>query len=289
MGAGCMPELYIFRHLCHHTQMACIVCDHGKRFRIETAIKQGKPKARIAKEFGIARQTLQDHIRAEHNLTNPVKEPEGPEAPDPPDPVPNDNYVRGMMSRADRVQHVDRLLSDRRFYGSETIAKLSRLWRDYLGKDAERQVSEMFAEAFKRRVISGGSKDLRKKFAMAELLSLYRECRESGDRKTALSAFERYIELDNLKDNPTLDRAVLVQIVQLIKHEAPHLERRVEEHLAQFEIVVDQAKAVLEGEILPETKALPAKEEPIPEAPPTPRSSAGIDTGIPSSEEPSSE
>lgn len=267
--------------------MACIVCDHGKRFRIETAIKQGKPKARIAKEFGIARQTLQDHIRSEHNLTNPVKEPEGPEEPDAPDPVPNDNHVRGMMSRADRVQHIDRLLSDRRFYGSETIAKLSRLWRDYLGKDAEKQVSELFAEAFKRRTIVVGSKDLRKKFAIAELLSMYRRCRESGDNKTALVAFERYIELDNLKDNPTLDRAVLVQIVQLIKLEAPHLERRVEEHLAQFEIVVDQAKAVLEGEILPEPKALP---EAIAEAIETPRSSKdGIDTGIPSSEGPSSE
>ena len=179
------------------------------------------------------------------------------------------------------MQHIDRLLSDRRFYGSETIAKLSRLWRDYLGKDAERQVCEMFAEAFKRRTIAAGSKDLRKKFAVAELLSMYRRCRESGDNKTALAAFDRYIELDNLKDNPTLDRAVLVQIVQLIKHEFPHAAPRVEEHLAQFEIVVDQAKAVLEGEIPQQMPVLPEASE---QAPPTPRSNeaqseSGIDTG----------
>jgi hypothetical protein len=92
-----------------------------------------------------------------------------------------------------------------------------------------------------------------------------------------------------LKDDKSLDRAVLVQIVQLIKHEAPHLERRVEEHLAQFEIVVDHAKAVLEGEIPPQMHLLSHAEEPIQEAPPTPRSNetqseSGIDTGLPPSD-----
>jgi hypothetical protein len=92
-----------------------------------------------------------------------------------------------------------------------------------------------------------------------------------------------------LKDDKSLDRAVLVQIVQLIKHEAPHLERRVEEHLAQFEIVVDQAKAVLEGEIPPQIPLLSHTEEPVQEAPPTPRSNetqseSGIDTGLPPSD-----
>jgi hypothetical protein len=271
--------------------VACLVCKHSKRFDIETALKSGTPKLRIAKTFGVRRASILDHVKNEHEKKDPAKPPEVAAQDDEiVDPFPSDFHVRLMTSRAERMRYVERTIDDRRFYGSETIAKLARIWSDILGKDATKQVAEMFADVIKRRVISGGSKDLRKKFAMAELLSMYRECRESGDRKTALSAFERYIELDNLNDEPSLDRAVLVQIVQLIKHEAPHLERRVEEHLAQFEIVVDQAKAVLEGEIPPETKALSPKEEPIPEAPPTPRSSnTGIDTAIPSSEEPSSE
>lgn len=266
--------------------VACLVCKHSKRFDIETAIKAGTPKLRIAKTFGIRRASLLTHIKEKHEEKDPAKTPEVAAQDDEVvDPFPNDHTVRLMIGRPERMRHIERIIDDRRFDGSETIAKLARVWGHLLGKDAHWQVTEMAVEIFKRRAIARGPKTLRQQFAMAELLSMYRRCREAGDNKTALSAFERYIELDNLKDNPTLDRAVLVQIVNLIKHEAPHLERRVEEHLAQFEIVVDQAKAVLEGEIPPDTKVLP---EPIPEAPPTPRSTnPGIDTGIPSSEEPS--
>lgn len=256
--------------------VACLVCKHSKRFEIETAIKNGTPKLRIAKTFGVRRASILDHIKLKHEEADPVKPPDVAAQDDEVvDRMPYDIAVR-HMTKAERTQHIDRLLSDRQFYGSETIAKLARLWRDMLGKEAERQVAELFAEAFKRRTIAAGSKDLRRKFAIAELLSMYRRCRESGDNKTAAIFFDRYIELDNLKDNPSLDRAVLVQIVQLIRHENPQFAPRVEEHLAQFEIVVDQAKAVLEGENVPHTLTEEA-------------SNAGIDTRIPSSDEPSSE
>jgi transposase-like protein len=263
--------------------MACLVCDHPKRYRIEVALREGTAKTRVASQFGINRATLYDHIKKKHEQKSPAKEPEGSsEDDDIVDPFPNDHTVRGFKSRGERLRHVERMIEDRRFDGSESLAKLARMWRDQLGNNAPIQVAELFAEALKRQTLARGSKDLRRKFAMAELLSMYRRCRDSGDYKTAASLFGQYIELDGLKHDSTLDRAVLVHIVHLIRHEAPHLERRVEEHLAQFEIVVDQAKAVLEGE----TTLLPE-----PEANPTPNNfDPGIDTRIENvDEEPSSE
>ena len=228
------------------------------------------------KTFGVRRPSISDHIKQKHEETDPAKPPDVAAKDDTVlEPLPFDVTVR-HMTRAERTQHIDRLLSDRQFYGSETIAKLSRLWRDALGKEAEKQVSELFAEAFKRRTIAAGSKELRRKFAIAEILSNYRRCRESGDYKTAATYFDRYIDLDNLKDNPSLDRAVLVQIVQLIGHEAPQLVPRVNEHLAQFEIEVEQAQAVLSGDI-GSSKLLPE--------PDRTSEKAGIDTGISTNEE----
>lgn len=266
--------------------MACLVCDHSKRFAIETALREGTPKLKVAKIFNIRRQTLQDHIRFKHEEKSPAKPPDPSVAVDEEvHALPTDAQIKRMHSRRERLAYVERLIEDRKFFGSETMARLVRLWRESaVTQDTAIHVAELFAEALKRQTFARGPKSIRKQFAMAEYLSMSRACRESGDNKTALAAFDKYVELDNLKEDKSLDRAVLVQIVQLIKHEAPHLERRVEEHLAQFEIVVDHAKAVLEGEIPPQMPLLSHAEEPMQEAPPTPRSNevekqSGIDTG----------
>lgn len=274
--------------------MTCLVCDHSKRYRIETALRSGTPKTRVAKEFGIRRATLHDHISKKHEEKNPAK---APEVADPDDEVvdffPNDYHIRGMTSRAERIRHVERMLNDRRFYGSESIAKLARLWRDILGKDAEKQVAEMVAEVFKRQTIAHGPKALRKQFAMVEILSLYRECRESGDRKTAATLFAQYIELDNLKDDPSaVHRQIIAQFVQIVQVGAPHLLPHIQEVTARLEEGYEQAKAIVEGETLPPIVPLPEAES-VQEAPPTPRceelKNAGIDTGIPRNDDPSSE
>lgn len=275
--------------------MACLVCDHSKRFAIETALREGTPKLKVAKIFNIRRQTLQDHIRFKHEEKSPAQ---------PPDPsiaveeeahaLPTDAQIKRMHSRRERLAYVERLIEDRKFFGSETMARLVRLWKEgTVGQDAAIQVAELFAEALKRQTFARGPKAIRRQFAMAEYLSMSRACRESGDNKTALAAFDKYVDLDNLKETPSLDRAVLVQIVQLIKHEAPHLEQRVNERLAEFEIVVDHAKSVLEGEVPIESPLLSRGNDSVDVSPPTPRceetSNPGIDTGIPSSEDPSSE
>jgi hypothetical protein len=260
--------------------MPCLVCDHSKRFAIETAIREGMPKLRVSKIFGIRRQTLQDHIRFKHEEKNPAKPPDPSIVDADPHPLPNDAQIACMYSRRERVEYVERLIEERRFFGSETLTRLARLWRENAVKqDVGLHVAELFAEALKRQTLARGPRALRRQFAVAELLSMYRVCRESGDNKTALAAFLQYIELDEIKDNPSMDRAVLVQIVQLIKHEFPHASSRVNEYLAQFEIVVDQAKAVLNGEIEPQLlpESVATIEDP------------GIDTRNLIVEEPSSE
>lgn len=285
-GVQPVPDACTFRHpMTYCESMACLVCDHSKRFAIETALREGTPKLKVAKIFGIRRQTLQDHIRSKHEEKSPAK---------PPDPslaleeevhsLPTDAQIKRMHSRRERLAYVERLIEDRKFFGSETVARLVRLWRESaVNQDTATHVAELFAEALKRQVFARGPKAIRKQFAMAEYLSMSRACRESGDNKTALAAFDKYVELDGLKEDPSNYKAVLAQAILLIRHEFPHAAPRLEEHLAQFEIVVDQAKAVLEGEIPQEAHVLPPKEESFPEAPPTPRSeSSGIDTGIPS-------
>lgn len=258
--------------------MACLVCKHSKRFDIETALKSGTPKLRIAKTYGIRRASILDHVKNQHEEKDPAKAPEVAAQDDEViDPFPTDFHVRLMTSRAERARYVERMIDDRRFDGSESIAKLARIWGDILGKDATKQVAEMVADAFKKQAISRGSKDLRRQFAMAEILSMYRRCRDSGDNKTASVFFNQYIDLDNLKDDPSLYQVLLVQVVQLIKYEFPHAAKRVDEHLAQFEIVVDQAKAVLAGEI-----GQPVLAEP------TTMDDPGIDTRIAGVEAPSS-
>jgi hypothetical protein len=269
--------------------MACLVCDHSERFHVEAALKRGTPKARVAKQYGISRTRLVDHIKAKHEEKNPAKEPVDEPSEDPADKFPDDYLIRLVSSKREQQKIVDRHIAEFRYKGIKTIAKLARLWRDFLGNDAELKVAEMVAESARKHRIGRGPKDVRKELLIVKTLDLYEKCYNSGDYKTCSTLINQLAELDELKDDPSIYKAVLVQIVQLIKHEAPFMEQRVNERLAEFEIVVDQAKAVLEGEILPETKALSPKEEPISEAPPTPRSSAGIDTGIPSSEEPSSE
>lgn len=262
--------------------VACLVCKHPDRFKIETALKRGSPKARVAKDFSISRPTLYDHIREKHEEKDPAKEPISPLQTEPVDPYPNDTQIKHMTNRTERLRFVERMLADRMYRGTESIAKLARLWRGSLGNDAEVHVAQLVAEAARRHKISRGPRDVRKELLIVKLQDLYERCYGSGDYKTALAAIGQLAERDGLKDNQnSLDRAVLVQIVQLIKHEAPHLERRVEEHLAQFEIVVDQAKAVLEGEIPPQ---MPVLSEVSEQAPPTPRSNevqseSGIDTG----------
>lgn len=265
--------------------MACLVCDHSERFHIENDLKRGTPKARVAKQYGISRTRLVDHIRAKHEEKNPAKEPIDKPREDPADKFPDDYEIRLMSTKREMQRIVDRHISEFRYKGTKTIAKLARLWYDKLGIDAELKVAEMVAESAKRHRITRGPKDVRKELLIVEVFNILDRCKATGDWKAALSATQQLAELDGLKDDKSLDRAVLVQIVQLIKHEAPHLERRVEEHLAQFEIVVDHAKAVLEGEIPPQMPLLSHAEEPVQEAPPTPRSNeaqseSGIDTGL---------
>lgn len=274
-------------------KMACLVCDHSKRYAIETALREGTPKLKVSKLFGIRRQTLQDHVRFKHEEKSPARPPDPSLAPEEEiDPFPTDEQIRRMYSRSERLNHVERLIEERRFFGTETMVRLTRLWRaNAVKQDTGLHVAELFAEALKRQTLKRGPKSLRKAFALAELLSLYRVCRDSGDNKTAAMLFGQYIDLDGLKEDPSSYRAILVQIVQFIRTEVPQFAPRVEEHLAQFEIVVDRAKAVLEGEIPQETMGLP-EHEGASEAPSKgveETTNPGIDTGIPRNEEPSSE
>jgi hypothetical protein len=278
--------------------MACLVCDHSERFHIENDLKRGTPKARVAKTYGISRTRLVDHIKAKHEEKTPAKEPADKPSDDPEDKFPDDYTIRLVSTKREMQRIVDRHIAEFKYRGAKTIAKLARLWRDQLGNDAEMRVAEMVAESAKKHRITRGPKDVRKELLIVEVFNILDRCKATGDWKAALSATQQLAELDNLKEDKSLDRAVLVQIVNLIEHEAPHLKSRVEERLAQFEIVVDQAKAVLEGEMPRENHFLAPREEPIFEAPATPRSNgedraAGIDTGIPSSdgaiEAPSSE
>lgn len=283
-----MSERYTFRHPRGILPfVTCLVCNHPNRYRLETDLREGVPKARVAKQYLISRPKLYDHIKEKHQAKNPASPSQVQEDPTNRDePELSDELVRDISNRKDRLAHIERLISDRRFEGTKTIAKLARLWRPWLRDKAEDEVCLLVAEAARRHRLKRGPKDVRKELLIIEILSLKEKCTNSGDYKTAASLLAQYAEQDGLKENSSLDRAVLVQIVQLIRTEVPQFAPRVEEHLAQFEIVVDRAKAVLEGEI-PTSPLLP---EPIPDAPPTPRSSnSGIDTGASSSEEPSSE
>lgn len=272
--------------------MACLVCDHSKRFAIETALREGTPKLKVAKIFNIRRQTLQDHIRFKHEEKSPAK---------PPDPsvaveeevhaLPTDAQIKRMHSRRERLAYVERLIEDRKFFGSETMARLIRLWRESaVTQDTAIHVAELFAEALKRQTFARGPKAIRKQFAMAEYLSMSRACRESGDNKTALAAFDKYVELDNLKEDPVaIHKQILAQYIQIVQVGAPHLLPHIQAVTAQIEEGCDRAIAVLEGEIPPQMHLLSHAEEPMQEAPPTPRSNeaqseSGIDTGSPHSD-----
>lgn len=285
-----MPDACTFRHpMAYCKSMACLVCDHSKRFAIETALREGTPKLKVAKIFNIRRQTLQDHIRFKHEEKSPAK---------PPDPsvaveeevhaLPTDAQIRRMHSRRERLAYVERLIEDRKFFGSETMARLVRLWRESaVTQDTAIHVAELFAEALKRQTFARGPKAIRRQFAMAEYLSMSRACRESGDNKTALAAFDKYVELDNLKEDPVaIHKQILAQYIQIVQVGAPHLLPHIQAVTAQIEEGCDRAIAVLEGEIPPQMPLLSHAEEPVQEAPPTPRSNeaqseSGIDTGSP--------
>lgn len=288
-----MPDACTFRHpMAYCKSMACLVCDHSKRFAIETALREGTPKLKVAKIFNIRRQTLQDHIRFKHEEKSPAK---------PPDPsvaveeevhaLPTDAQIRRMHSRRERLAYVERLIEDRKFFGSETMARLVRLWRESaVTQDTAIHVAELFAEALKRQTFARGPKAIRRQFAMAEYLSMSRACRESGDNKTALAAFDKYVELDNLKEDPVaIHKQILAQYIQIVQVGAPHLLPHIQAVTAQIEEGCDRAIAVLEGEIPPQMPLLSHAEEPVQEAPPTPRSNevqseSGIDTGLPHSD-----
>lgn len=276
--------------------VSCIICDHPRRFRIEKAISEGTPKARVAKDFGVSRTRLQDHIKQKHQEKNPAKIPESASQDDDiVDPFPNDHTIREMTRRSERLKHIERLIEDRRFHGSETMAKLARLWCNRIG-DASASadtVADLFAEALKRLALRRGPKSIRKAFAVAELLSLYRTCRDSGDNKTAATLFAQYIELDNLKDDDSaVHKQIIAQFVQIVQVGAPHLLPRIQEVTARMEEGYEQAKAIVEGEAPPPIASL-SEPEAVVDAPPTPRceetSNAGIDTGTESGEVPSSE
>lgn len=288
-----MPDACTFRHpMAYCKSMACLVCDHSKRFAIETALREGTPKLKVAKIFNIRRQTLQDHIRFKHEEKSPAK---------PPDPsvaveeevhaLPTDAQIKRMHSRRERLAYVERLIEDRKFFGSETMARLIRLWRESaVTQDTAIHVAELFAEALKRQTFARGPKAIRRQFAMAEYLSMSRACRESGDNKTALAAFDKYVELDNLKEDPVaIHKQILAQYIQIVQVGAPHLLPHIQAVTAQIEEGCDRAIAVLEGEIPPQMHLLSHAEEPVQEAPPTPRSNeaqseSGIDTGLPPSD-----
>jgi hypothetical protein len=268
--------------------MACLVCDHSKRFAIETALREGTPKLKVAKIFNIRRQTLQDHIRFKHEEKSPAKPPDPSVAVDEEvHALPTDAQIKRMHSRRERLAYVERLIEDRKFFGSETMARLIRLWRESaVTQDTAIHVAELFAEALKRQTFARGPKAIRRQFAMAEYLSMSRACRESGDNKTALAAFDKYVELDNLKEDPVaIHKQILAQYIQIVQVGAPHLLPHIQAVTAQIEEGCDRAIAVLEGEIPPQMPLLSHAEEPIQEAPPTPRSNeaqseSGIDTGL---------
>jgi hypothetical protein len=268
--------------------MACLVCDHSKRFAIETALREGTPKLKVAKIFNIRRQTLQDHIRFKHEEKSPAKPPDPSVAVDEEvHALPTDAQIKRMHSRRERLAYVERLIEDRKFFGSETMARLIRLWRESaVTQDTAIHVAELFAEALKRQTFARGPKAIRRQFAMAEYLSMSRACRESGDNKTALAAFDKYVELDNLKEDPVaIHKQILAQYIQIVQVGAPHLLPHIQAVTAQIEEGCDRAIAVLEGEIPPQMPLLSHAEEPVQEAPPTPRSNeaqseSGIDTGL---------
>lgn len=274
--------------------MTCLVCDHPNRFRLEAALKAGTPKARVAKDFLISRPKLYDHIRQKHEAKSPAKPDQVQEDPTNRDePDLTDELVKDISNRRDRLSHIERLISDRRFDGTKTIAKLARLWRPWLREKAEVEVADLVAEAARRHRIKRGAKDVRKELLIVELLSLKEKCVNSGDYKTAASLLAQYAELDNLKDDPSaVHRQIIAQFVQIVQVGAPHLLPHIQEVTARLEEGYEQAKAIVEGEALPQIAPLP-EAEPMQEAPPTPRceesSNPGIDTGIPRSGEPSSE
>lgn len=261
--------------------MACLVCDHSKRWRLEQALREGKPKQRVAKDFGIARTTLIDHIKLGHERSNPAKEPTEVEDVDP---FPDDLTVRGMSSRSERLKHVNRLLMGRRYRGAETIAKLARLWREMLGSDAEMHVAQLVAECARRHKLTRGPKDVQKELAYIALSDIHQRCLDAGDYKTALSALQAKIDLAGLKDDPVaVHKQIIAQFVQIVQVGAPHLLPSLQEVTARLEEGYEQAKAIVEGDVLPlQMASLP---ELVIDAPTTSRSTKekpsnhGIDTG----------
>jgi hypothetical protein len=259
--------------------MACLVCDHPKRWQLEEALRNRKSKNGVAKEYGIARSTLQYHLEKKHEEKNPAKKPIHL-PPDIPDDFPNDHTIRCMESRAERQAHVDRLLTSRLYKGTETIAYLARLWRRVVGNKVEEHVCELVANAARKHKIARGPKDVRKELHLIRTEDLYAKCYDSGDYKTCATLIDKLADLDNLKDDSAgATKLYIAQIVQIVKEEAPALMPRIEAVSAEFEAGYEQAKAIVDGEIVPPSPALPVHEEPP--APETPRSQeAGIDSGI---------
>jgi hypothetical protein len=154
-------------------------------------------------------------------------------------------------------------------------------------------VAQLVAECARRHRLTRGPKDVQKELAYIDLSDLYQRCIDSGDYKTALSALQARIDLAGLKDDPAaVHKQIIAQFVQIVQVGAPHLIPHIQEVTARLEEGYEHAKAIVEGDVLPPMAALP-EHDAIAEAPPTPRceqtSKAGIDTGIVSSEVPSSE
>lgn len=269
--------------------MACLVCEHSKRWEIEEALRTRKSKAGVAKEFGIARSTLQYHLEKKHEEKNPAKPPPKDRIDDSLDPFPNEYQVKYMETDWERQAHVERLLTSRKYKGTETIAYLARLWRPRLGCNAEDTVALYVANAARKHRLLRGPKDVRKELAVIELLSMHAGFKQSGDNKSALASFQAYIELDDLKEKEEgVMKQLVLQIAQFVKVEAPSLAPKIDAMVLDVQQTYEHAKAIVEGDVAPQIPALhEADPDPVPEAPPTPRSeetsNAGIDTGRSSS------
>lgn len=167
------------------------------------------------------------------------------------------------------------------FKGSETIAKLARIWQVLLGNEAEMHVAQLVAECARRHKLTRGPRDVQKEIAYIELSDLYNRCLDSGDYKTALSALQARNDLAGLKDDPNgIYKQIIALYVQIVQVEAPHLEPKFQEIAARMEEGYDQAQAVLSGDI--GSSKLLLEHDPT-------STNGGIDTGISTNEEASSE